>query len=69
MARFNEYTTHMEKSLDFWYQELGYHKLQELHELESITKEIQQTWYKLSYHDKEKIYERINSRQTEEGHV
>ena len=69
MARFNEYTTQMEQSLDFWYQNLTYHKLQELHELESITKEIQQTWYKLTYQAKEKIYERINSRQTEEGHV
>ena len=69
MARFNEYTTHMEQSLDYWYQNLTYRQLQELHELESITNEIQQTWYKLSYHDKEKIHERINSRQTEEGNV
>jgi hypothetical protein len=63
MARFNEYTTQMDNSLNFWYQELPYHRLQELHQLDSITKEIQQTWYKLNYHDKEKIYERINSRE------
>ena len=69
MARFNEYTTQMEQSLDYWYQNLTYQQLQELHELESITNEIQQTWYKLTYQAKEKIHERINSRETEEGHV
>jgi hypothetical protein len=63
MSRFNEYTTYMEQSLDFWYQELSYHRLQELHEIDNITKEIQQTWYKFTYQQKHKIHERVNSRE------
>jgi hypothetical protein len=59
MSRFNEYTTFMEEALDYIYQQLPYHALQRIYATDSITKELQQSWYKLSYHKKEKIYENI----------
>lgn len=57
MSRFNDHTTFMEEALDYWYQELPYHKLQRIYATDSITIELQQSWYKLSYHQKNKIYE------------
>jgi hypothetical protein len=59
MSRFNEYSTHMEQALDYWYQCLPYHTLQSLYGVESVTRDLQQSWYKLSYNKKEKIYETI----------
>jgi hypothetical protein len=59
MSRFNEYTTFMEEALDYWYQCLPYHSLQAMYGVESITRELQQSWYKLSYNKKNKIYETI----------
>jgi hypothetical protein len=57
MSRFNDYTTFMEEALDYWYQELPYHKLQRIYATDSITMELQQSWYVLTYHQKNKIYE------------
>jgi hypothetical protein len=57
MSRFNDYTTHMEQVLDHWYQELPYHSLQKIYATDNITMELQQSWYKLSYNQKNKIYE------------
>lgn len=57
MSRFNEYSTYMEQALDHWYQELPYHKLQRIYATDSITIELQQSWYVLTYHQKNKIYE------------
>ena len=59
MSRFNEFTTYMEQSLDYIYQQLPYNSLQQIYATDSITIELQQSWYKLSYHDKEKIYQNI----------
>ena len=57
MSRFNDYTTFMEEALDFWYQELPYYELQQLYGTDNIPNDLQQSWYKLSYHAKNKIYE------------
>jgi hypothetical protein len=57
MSRFNEYSTIMEQTLDYWYQLLPFHILQQMYGTDDITKELQQSWYKLSYQNKEKIYE------------
>lgn len=57
MSRFNEYTDQMMKRLDHWYQELPYHKLQQLYGADNITKDLQKSWYKLSYNQKQMIYE------------
>ena len=59
MARFNEYTTQMEQSLDYIYQQLPYNSLQQIYATDNITIELQQSWYKLSYYAKEKIYQNI----------
>lgn len=59
MSRFNEYTTFMEEALDYWYQCLPYHTLQSLYGVDSVTKDMQQSWYKLSYNKKNNIYEGI----------
>jgi hypothetical protein len=47
----------MEQSLDYIYQELPYRLLQKIYGTDDITNELQQSWYKLSYHQKNKIYE------------
>lgn len=57
MSRFNDHTTFMEEALDYWYQELPYHTLQRIYATDSITMELQQSWYVLTYHQKNKIYE------------
>lgn len=55
--RFNEYTTYMEQALDHWYQQLPYHSLQRIYATDSITNDLQKSWYKLTYNKKNKIYE------------
>jgi len=55
--RFNEHTTHMEQTLDHWYQDLPYRLLQKIYGTDDITMELQQSWYKLTYNQKNKIYE------------
>lgn len=57
MSRFNDYSTFMEESIDYWYQELPYHKLREIYSKDNVTDDLQRSWYKLSYHEKNKIYE------------
>ena len=47
----------MSKFLDYWYQDLPYRLLQKIYATDNITMELQQSWYKLSYHQKNKIYE------------
>jgi len=57
MSKFNEYSTIMEQTLDHWYQDLPYRLLQKIYATDNITMELQQSWYKLSYNQKNKIYE------------
>lgn len=47
----------MEQTLDHWYQDLPYRLLQKIYATDNITMELQQSWYKLSYNQKNKIYE------------
>ena len=47
----------MSKFLDYWYQELPYHSLQKIYGVDNITYDLQRSWYKLSYNQKNKIYE------------
>lgn len=57
MSRFNEYTIIMEQTLDYWYQLLPFHTLQQMYGTDDITNDLQKSWYKLTYHQKNKIYE------------
>lgn len=57
MSRHDQYSDQMMKALNFWYQELPFHKLQQLYGSDNITKDLHQTWYKLSYNQKQRIYE------------
>ena len=47
----------MSQFLDYWYQELPYHSLQKIYGVDNITYDLQRSWYKLSYNQKNKIYE------------
>ena len=57
MSRFNDHSTYMEQELDYIYQQLPYNSLQQIYATDSITIELQQSWYVLTYHQKNKIYE------------